>query len=222
MLNKLDFLKLMLESDVLKFGDFITKSGRSTPYFINTGNFKTGAHISKLADFYAKLVADHFESANVLFGPAYKGIPLSVATSISLFKNHNLNFNYCFNRKEAKDHGEGGNIIGHKLEKGDRLVIIEDVTTAGTSIYETMPILMDACKDISVVGLVISVDRMEKTKNGTNALNELKDKFGLEIYSIINIKEIVEILENNEINGKHYIDKEIKSKIYDYLAKYSF
>lgn len=221
MINKLDFIKLMIDSLVLKFGDFVTKSGRNSPYFINAGNFKNGEQISKLASFYAELIAKNFRDCNVLFGPAYKGISLAVATSMALYKEHKLTFNFCYNRKEAKDHGEGGSIIGHKLETNDRVVIIEDVTTAGTSIYETVPLLYGACKDIKIEGLVIAVDRMEQGINGTNAVNELKEKFGLKVFSIINVKEIIELLYNKPLNGTVYINEIQKSKIDEYLAKYS-
>ena len=166
---KQQFIEFMIECDVLTFGDFTTKSGRKTPFFINTGNYRTGAQMHALGSFYARSIIDSVgRNIDVLFGPAYKGIPLAVAAAIALSQEHGLDLAVCFNRKEAKDHGEGGSLVGHKPRAGDRVMIIEDVTTAGTSIRETVP-LLKASADILLAGLVVSVDRQERGK-GEKAL----------------------------------------------------
>jgi len=219
--NKLEFIELMLECEVLKFGSFITKSGRISPYFINTGNFNTGYSINKLASFYSNIINSNFPNATVLFGPAYKGISLVVASSMNLYSQYKKNINYCYNRKEVKDHGEGGNIVGYKLKDNDRIVILEDVITAGTSINETVPLLYKECKNIKIEGLIVAVDRMEKSQEGNNSLLELSQKYNLKITSIINIKEIIDLLHNKKINNTIYIDDEKKALIIDYLNKYS-
>jgi len=221
MTEKLDFIKLMLDCEVLKFGSFITKSGRTSPYFINTGNFNSGYSIQKLSSFYANIIYNNYKDATVLFGPAYKGISLVVGTSICLQNQYNKNINYCFNRKESKDHGEGGSLVGYKLKKNDRVVILEDVITAGTSINETVPILYKECKDIKIEGLIVAVDRMEKSQSGNNTLLELSQKYNLKISSIVNIEEIIELLYNNKINNTIYIDDDKKNSILEYLKKYS-
>lgn len=217
---KQEFIEFMIESDVLTFGDFVTKSGRRTPFFINTGNYKTGEQLRKLGEFYAKAIYEHFgKDFDVLFGPAYKGIPLSVAASIALSSLYDVNVSYCSNRKEIKDHGDKGILLGDKLKTGNKVVIIEDVTTAGTSIYETMPIIK-AQGDIDVIGLIISVDRMEKGKGDKTALVELKEQFGLDTHSIVTMEEVVEYLYNKKIDGKVLLNKEIKSRIDDYYKEY--
>jgi orotate phosphoribosyltransferase len=219
---KLDFIKLMLDCNVLKFGSFITKSKRTSPYFINTGNFKDGKSIYKLSRFYANLVYNNFQDSSVLFGPAYKGISLVIATALTLYKEYSLNYAFCYNRKELKDHGEGGNLIGHQLVKGEKVVILEDVITAGTSVNETIPLLYKSCEEIKISGLIVSVDRMEKSNDNNNALEEISKTYNLKVVSIVNILEIVELLFNKEINGKVYIDEQKKEDIYEYLNKYSY
>lgn len=217
---KKDFIEFMIESDVLKFGDFTTKSGRKTPFFINTGNYTSGEQLKKLGEFYSKAIRKNFtEEFNVLFGPAYKGIPLVVTTSMGLNSLYGLDISYCSNRKEMKDHGDKGILLGHSLKSGDRVLIVEDVTTAGTSIYETMPIL-ESFGNIDVVGLIISVDRMEKGKGEKSALVELKEKFGLNSVAIVTMEEVVEYLYNREINGRVLIDDLVKGKIEDYYSIY--
>ncbi len=217
---KKDFIEFMIESNVLTFGDFTTKSGRKTPFFINTGNYKTGKQLSKLGEFYAKAIHEHFnKDFDVLFGPAYKGIPLSVATTIALSNLYDIDVSYCSNRKEVKDHGDTGILLGEKLKVGQRIVIIEDVTTAGTSIYETIPIIK-AQGDIDVIGLIISVDRMERGKGDKAASYELKEAFGLNTYSIVTMSEVVAYLYNREINSKVIIDDEMKQRIEDYYKIY--
>ena len=217
---KEDFVKFMVRSGVLLFGDFTTKSGRKTPYFVNTGNYKTGAQAAKLGEYYARNIQEHVEGRiDALFGPAYKGIPLAVAAGISMNNLFDRDINYCFNRKEAKDHGEGGSMVGYKLKDGDRVLIVEDVITAGTAIRETLPILK-AAADIEIAGMVISVDRMEKGKGEKTAIQEVYEEFGIVTYPIVTVKEIIEILHNNPVDGKIYIDDEMKARMEAYMEQY--
>ena len=217
---KKQFIEFMIESNVLRFGEFVTKSGRQTPFFINTGNYTTGEQLSKLGDFYAEAINKHFgQNVDTLFGPAYKGIPLTVATSMSMNKLYNLNVEYCSNRKEVKDHGEGGILLGAKLDETKRVVIVEDVMTAGTSIYETAPILKSQGNP-QIQGLIISVDRMERGKGEKSAQSEIKEVFGITTYSIVTMKEVVDYLHNREINGTVHIDDAMKEKIDIYYEKY--
>ena len=217
---KKEFIEFMVQSNVITFGDFVTKSGRKTPFFINTGNFKTGAEMSRLGEFYAKAIKQYFEEGfEVLFGPAYKGIPLSVATVIALNSLFDIDVAYCSNRKEVKDHGDKGILMGGKPKDGDRVVIIEDVTTAGTSIHETMPIL-NAQGDVNVLGLIISVDRMERGTGEKSAFQELQQQYGLKTHAIVTMQEVVEYLHNKELEGKILIDDEMQKKIEEYYKIY--
>jgi orotate phosphoribosyltransferase len=217
---KKEFIEFMVDCGVLTFGDFVTKSGRRTPFFINTGNFKTGAQLKKLGEFYAKAINQYFSDGfEILFGPAYKGIPLSVAAIIALNGLYGMDAEYCSNRKEIKDHGDKGILMGGKPKDGDRIVIIEDVTTAGTSIHETMPILK-AQGDIRVIGLIISVDRMEKGAGDKSAFQELQEQYGLKAHAIVTMKEVVEHLHNRELNGYVLIDDGMKNKIEEYYKIY--
>ena len=217
---KEEFVKFMVRSGVLLFGDFTTKSGRKTPYFVNTGNYKTGAQAAKLGEYYARNIQEHVEGKiDALFGPAYKGIPLAVAAGISMSNLFDRDINYCFNRKEVKDHGEGGAMVGYKLHDGDRVLIVEDVITAGTAIRETLPILK-AAADIEIAGMVISVDRIEKGKGEKTAIQEVYEEFGIVTYPIVTVKEIIEILHNNPVDGKIYIDDEMKAKMEAYMEQY--
>ena len=217
---KKDFIEFMLECNVLTFGNFITKSGRKTPFFINTGNYKTGWQLSKLGGYYAEAIKENLGTDfDVLFGPAYKGIPLCVTTSISLSNLYDVDVSYCSNRKEIKDHGDTGILLGSKLKTGDKIVIIEDVTTAGTSIKETMPILK-AQGNIKVIGLIISVDRMERGQGTKSALTELQEAYGIKTCSIVTMGEVIEYLCNRRINGKVIIDHEIKQRIDEYYRLY--
>ena len=164
--SKIEFIEFMMSADVLRFGDFVTKSGRNTPYVVNTGNDKTGKQIATLAKFYSKMITETIgDKFDAMFGPAYKGIPLAAATAATLATEYDIDKPYFFNRKEKKDHGEGGNLVGYKPQDGDNVVIIEDVITAGTAIRETMPILFDAA-DVKVKDMFISVNRCEVGKNG--------------------------------------------------------
>ena len=188
---KREFIDFMTEVGVLTFGDFVTKSGRKTPYFINAGRYRTGWQMQRLGHFYTRAIQARLgQEFDVLFGPAYKGIPLVVTTSIALSSaGHDAAF--CFNRKEAKDHGEGGVLVGHQLQDGERVLIVEDVTTAGTSIRETVPILRNAAA-IELAGLVVSVDRCERGQGDRSALAEVGEEFGMPTFSIVNVYEIME------------------------------
>ena len=173
---KEEFIHFMIDCQVLKFGDFVTKSGRKTPFFVNTGFYRTGAQLAKLGEYYAKAINDKFGTDfDVLFGPAYKGIPLTVATTIAISKEYGKDIKYCSNRKEVKDHGDKGILLGSPMQDGDRAIIIEDVTTAGTSIHETYPIIK-AQGDVDVLGLVVSVDRMERGQGTKSALREISEQ----------------------------------------------
>jgi orotate phosphoribosyltransferase len=217
---KKEFIDFMIECNVLTFGDFITKSGRKTPFFVNTGNYQTGKQLKRLGEFYAEAIKENFEDDyDVLFGPAYKGIPLGVTTAIALSNSFDIDVRYCSNRKEIKDHGDKGILLGSKLNDGDKVLIVEDVTTAGTSIYETMPILKSA-GDVNVTGLIISVDRMERGQGEKSALVEIREKFGFKTCAIVTMAEVVEYLYNKEINGTILINDEIKDRIDDYYKQY--
>ena len=217
---KRKFIEFMAEAGVLTFGDFTTKSGRKTPYFINTGNYCTGGQIAELGDYYAECIHRNIpEAFDALFGPAYKGIPLSVAAAISLKRRFGTDVNYCFNRKESKDHGEGGNLVGYQPKDGDRIIIIEDVITAGTSIRETLPVLKAAAA-VRPVGLIISVDRMERGSGSKTPIAEIWEEFGIKTYPIVNVREIIDTLYNREVGGKIYLDDEKKAEMEAYLEKY--
>ena len=217
---KKEFIEFMVRAGVLTFGDFTTKSGRKTPYFVNTGNYKTGYQASKLGEFYAKCIEENIkEEIDALFGPAYKGIPLSVATAIALSNTFNKDLNYCFNRKEAKDHGEGGTMVGYKLQDHDKVLIIEDVITAGTAIRECFPILQ-AAANVDIKGLIISVDRMERGQQNKTAIQEIEEEFGIKTYPIVTVREVIDTLHNVEIDGKVYIDDIMKARMEAYLEEY--
>lgn len=215
-----EFIEFMIDCDVLKFGDFVTKSGRNTPFFVNTGFYRTGAQLAKLGEYYAKAIAEAFGTDfDVLFGPAYKGIPLSVAAAMQLHNLYGAEVKYCSNRKEVKDHGDRGILLGSPLKDGDRTVIIEDVTTAGTSIRETLPIIR-AQGDIKVIGLVVSVDRMERGETEKSALREIREKYGIPTASIVTMADVVEHLYGKPYRGKVIIDDAMKSSIDAYFEKY--
>jgi len=190
MRSKNDFVDFMEDAGVLTFGDFTTKSGRKTPYFVNTGNYKTGMHISILGDYYADLIVSSGEKFNALYGPAYKGITLVAAAASSLYRNHGIDTPYFFNRKEAKDHGEGGSLIGYKPKDGDNIIIIEDVVTAGTAVRESLQ-LLSTVADVKVTALFVSVDRMERGTGERSTLDELNTEHGINVYTIINARDII-------------------------------
>ena len=217
---KKEFIEFMVDCNVLKFGDFVTKSGRKTPFFVNTGFYRTGAQLRRLGAYYAEAIRDKFGlDFDVLFGPAYKGIPLSVAAAIAVSEKFDRDIRYCSNRKEVKDHGDKGILLGSPINDGDKVVIIEDVTTAGTSIEETLPIIK-AQGDVTPVGLVVSVDRMERGKGEKSALAEIEEKYGLQTTAIVTMAEVVEHLYNREYKGKVIIDDTLKAAIDAYYEQY--
>lgn len=210
----------MIDCEVLRFGDFVTKSGRKTPFFVNTGFYRTGAQLRKLGEYYAKAIENTFGTDfDVLFGPAYKGIPLSVAASMALSEHYGADIRYCSNRKEVKDHGDKGILLGGPIGDGDRVVIIEDVTTAGTSIHETLPIIR-AQGDVNVLGLVVSVDRMERGQGEKSALKEIEEQFGFKTTAIVTMADVVEHLYNKEYKGRVVIDDKLKAAIDAYYEQY--
>jgi orotate phosphoribosyltransferase len=216
MLNKDEFVHFLANTGALRFGDFITKSGRKTPYFINTGEFRTGQSLSTLASFYADAFVEHFKNkAENLFGPAYKGIPLCAATAMKLSDAHNINLSFTYNRKEAKDHGEGGTLVGYTYKEKTNVVIIEDVITAGTSVNETMETLK-CIPNVNVVGLLISVDRRERIENGLSAMQIVSEKYNIETHSIININDIIEFLTKEENRKKINAPEDILERVYNY------
>jgi len=213
-------IELMVRSDVLRFGDFTAKSGRKTPYFVDAGRYRSGAQISQLARFYAQAIRDAFAGQyDVLFGPAYKGIPLVTATAMALHDDHGEDVGFCFNRKEAKDHGEGGVLVGHHLRDGDRVVIVEDVTTAGTSIRETVPLLQAAAK-VKLVGLVVAVDRMERGLGDKSALREVAETYGVKTVAIVTIDDIMQYLRGRAIDGKVVLTEELHARLTAYRSQY--
>ncbi|MDR0852518.1 MAG: orotate phosphoribosyltransferase [Clostridiales Family XIII bacterium] len=222
---QLDFIETMVRAGVLKFGNFVTKSGRQSPYFINTGEFKTGAQIGKLGEFYAACIADKIEKGelakdiDVIFGPAYKGIPLAVSTAIALARDYGINAGYCFNRKETKDHGEGGNLVGAKLKDGDKVIVIDDVITAGTAIREAIPIITGTA-NVEIAGLVISVDRMERGQGAVSAVEEVRRDLGIKVFPIVTVQDILSELDGREIDGALILTAECKASLIQYMAKY--
>lgn len=217
---KKEFIEFMVDCDVLKFGDFTLKSGRKSPFFMNAGAYVTGSQLMKLGEYYAKAIHDNYgDDFDVLFGPAYKGIPLSVATVMAFSKLYGKEIRYCSNRKEVKDHGDTGILLGSKIKDGDKVVIIEDVTTSGKSIEETFPIIR-AQGDVEILGLMVSLNRMERGKGDKGALDEIKEKYGFDANAIVNMEEVVEHLYNKEVNGKVCINDEIKSRIDEYYKEY--
>ena len=220
---KQEFIEFMIDCEVLKFGDFVTKSGRNTPFFVNTGFYRTGSQLRRLGQYYARAVKEAFGlDFDVLFGPAYKGIPLSVAAAIAYSELYGREIRYCSNRKEVKDHGDVGILLGSKLKDGDRVVIIEDVTTSGKSIEETFPVVMAQAK-VEIRGLMVSLNRMEKGPGGTvSALEEIRANYGFEAHAIITMKDVVEHLYNRPYNGQIYIDDTIKAALDEYYKQYGW
>ena len=190
MADRNEFISFMTGAGVLTFGDFVTKSGRKTPYFINTGNYRTGSQISRLGDWYARTIAESGEEFDALFGPAYKGIPLAAAAASSLFREYGRDVPYCFNRKEVKDHGEGGGIVGYRPKDGDSIAIVEDVVTAGTAVRESLAFLAGVA-DVKVTALFVSVDRMERGTGTLSALDELRESLGIRVHPIITVRDII-------------------------------
>ncbi len=219
---KQEFIEFMVASDVLKFGDFTLKSGRKSPFFMNAGAYVTGSQLKKLGEYYAKAIYDKYgDDFDVLFGPAYKGIPLAVVTAIAFSELYKKEIRYCSDRKEDKDHGaDKGAFLGSKLQDGDRVVMIEDVTTSGKSMEETVPKVKGAA-DVTIVGLMVSLDRMEVGKGGEKkALDEVKDLYGFETNAIVTMAEVTEYLYNRECRGRVVIDDTLKAAIDEYYKQY--
>ena len=213
--KKKEFIEFMMESDVLRFGDFVTKSGRNTPYFVNTGNFRTGKQIATLGKFYAALIKKNCgDNFDCMFGPAYKGIPLATAAAGALYNEYKIDKPYFFNRKEEKDHGEGGSLVGYKPQDGDKVIIIEDVITAGTAVRETMPILKNAA-NVEVKDMFISVNRCEVGQNPEKTtIMEVMEDFGINVQAIITVQDIYEYLKQDGSYG------DILTKMKEYMDTY--
>ena len=219
---KSEFIQFMVDSKVLKFGEFTLKSGRKSPFFMNAGGYVTGSQLRKLGEYYAKAIHDKYgDDFDVLFGPAYKGIPLAVVTAIAYSDLYGKEVRYCSDRKEEKDHGaDKGSFLGSKLQDGDRVIMIEDVTTSGKSMEETVPKVKGAA-DVTIVGLMVSLNRMEVGKGGEKcALDEVKDLYGFETAAIVDMSEVVECLYNKEVNGEVLIDDTLKAAIDAYYEQY--
>ncbi len=217
---KQEFIEFMVDSGVLKFGDFTLKSGRKSPFFMNAGGYVTGTQLRRLGQYYAKAIHENYgEDFDVLFGPAYKGIPLSVATTIAFSELYGKEIRYCSNRKEVKDHGDTGILLGSGMKDGDKVVIIEDVTTSGKSIEETFPIIQ-AQADVEIIGLMVSLNRMEKGKGEKSALEEIKETYGFDANAIVTMAEVTEYLYNRSYKGQIVIDDEMKAAIDAYYEIY--
>ena len=218
---KQEFIEFMVESNVLKFGDFTLKSGRKSPFFMNAGAYVTGSQLKRLGEYYARAIHENYgDDFDILFGPAYKGIPLSVTTAIAYSELYGRQIRYSSNRKEEKDHGDAGILLGSGMKDGDRVVMIEDVTTSGKSIEETFPILK-AQGDVAVVGLMVSLDRMEVGLGGKlPALCEITEKYGIAANAIVTMAEVTEHLYNREVCGRVVIDDTIKAAIDEYYKTY--
>lgn len=207
MTYKQQFIKFMVENGVLRFGEFTLKSGRKAPYFINTGNYKSGAQLSKLGEYYAQCIEDNGIVADTLVGPAYKGIPLAVTTAVSLYTKFGKDMNYCFDRKEVKDHGEGGLFVGKQLTDGEKVILIEDVMTSGKALREMLPKLKQTA-NVEIAGMVISVDRMERgLESNLSAVQEVYKEFGVKVCSIVTMADIISAIEDGIIEGKEYLGK---------------
>ncbi len=218
---KQEFIEFMVDSQVLKFGQFTLKSGRKSPFFMNAGAYVTGTQLRKLGEYYARAIHDNFgDDFDILFGPAYKGIPLSVAAAMAYSELYGRDIRYCSNRKEVKDHGDVGILLGSSIKDGDRIVIIEDVTTSGKSIEETVPIIQ-AQGNVEIKGLMVSLNRMEKGLGGRlSALDEIREKYGFEAHSIVTMRDVTEYLYNKPYKGQIYIDDTLKAAIDEYYAVY--
>ncbi len=217
---KKEFIEFMVEAKVLSFGEFTLKSGRKSPFFMNAGAYVTGTQLRRLGEYYAKAIHNQYgDDFDVLFGPAYKGIPLSVATTMAYSELYGKEIRYCSNRKEVKDHGDIGILLGSSLKDGDRVVIIEDVTTSGKSIEETFPIIQAQAR-VSIRGLMVSLNRCERGKGEKSALEEIKELYGFETNAIVSMYEVVEYLYNRPCQGNILIDDAMKQAIDEYYARY--
>ena len=216
---KEQFIRFLAECGVLKFGTFKLKSGRIAPYFLNAGEYKTGAQIKRLGEFYADCIVNSGVQADVLFGPAYKGIPLAISASVALYEKYGKNVGFCFDRKEVKDHGEGGMFVGTQPKDGEKVVIIEDVMTSGKALKEVLPKLRGAAK-VDVTGMIITVDRMEKALDSDrSAVQQAYAEEGVKVYSIVTIQDIIAALEAGIIDGREHVPA-IRAYLEEYGAKY--
>ena len=204
MTYKQKFIRFMVQNEVLCFGDFMLKSGRKAPYFINAGKYRTGSQIAELGEYYAACYLEHGVVADTLVGPAYKGIPLAVSTAVALAKNHGVDVGFCFDRKEVKDHGEGGMFVGQALRGGDKVAIIEDVMTSGKALREILPKLKQEA-DVRIEAMIISVDGQEKGTGEKSAVQEAYDEFGVKVYSIVTMQDIIDAIEDGTIEGREYL-----------------
>ncbi|MBE5868660.1 MAG: orotate phosphoribosyltransferase [Lachnospiraceae bacterium] len=219
---KQEFIEFMVDSQVLKFGDFTLKSGRKSPFFMNAGGYVTGSQLRKLGEYYAKAIHECYgDDFDVLFGPAYKGIPISVVTAVAYSQLYGKEVRYCSDRKEEKDHGaDKGGFLGTKLQDGDRVIMIEDVTTSGKSMEETVPKVKGAA-DVKILGLMVSLNRMEVGQGGQmSALDEIRERYGFETNAIVTMAEVTEYLYNRPYKGKVYIDDTLKGAIDAYYEQY--
>ena len=221
---KTEVIEFMVRAGVLTFGDFTTKSGRKTPYFINTGNYRTGAQTDALGRYYAACIHENLNTAggaDTLFGPAYKGIPLAVSAAGALYREYGVDMPYCFNRKEQKDHGEGGIMVGYQPQDGDRIAIIEDVVTAGTAVRESLALFQALpAKNLRVTALFVSVDRMERGTGTRSALQELESDYGIRVFPLVTVREIMDHLHNRPVDGRIRIDDTTRAAMERYLAQY--
>ena len=212
---KKEFIEFLLETNALKFGDFTLKSGRKSPFFMNAGLYITGSQLTRLGEFYAKAIHNTYgDDFDVIFGPAYKGIPISVATTMAYSRLFGKEVRYCSNRKEAKDHGDAGILLGSPIKDGDRVVVVEDVTTSGKSMEETIPIVK-AQGDVEIIGLMVSLNRCERGKGDKSALEEIKDIYGFETNAIVSMNEIIDYLVE-----KKAIDDELLGRLNAYYDEY--
>ena len=218
---KQEFIEFMVDCQALKFGDFTLKSGRKSPYFMNAGAYVTGSQLKKLGEYYAKAIHDVYgDDFDVLFGPAYKGIPIGVVTAVAYSELYGKEVRYCSDRKEEKDHGaDKGSFLGSNLKDGDRVIMIEDVTTSGKSMEETVPKVKGAA-NVEIKGLMVSLNRMEKGTGDKSALDEIKERYGFDTAAIVNMAEVTEHLHNNPYKGQVIIDDTLKAAIDAYYEQY--
>lgn len=217
---KKEFIEFMMSADVLRFGEFKTKSGRLSPYFVNTGNYKTGAQISTLGKFYAQCIMENCkDNFDAMFGPAYKGIPLATSAAGALARDYGVDKPYFFNRKEVKDHGEGGFMVGYQPQAGDVIAIVEDVVTAGTAVRESIA-LFEKVAPVKISSLFVSVDRMERGSGSCSTLDELRQEYGIDVHPIVTVRDIIDFLHERPIDGKVYIDQAMKERMEAYLRQY--
>ncbi len=217
---KKEFAEFLVRANALQFGEFILKSGRKSPYFFNSSKFNNGPLIEKLGSYYALAIKEHVPECNLIFGPAYKGIPLCIATSTALSKEHNKNIGYFFNRKEKKTHGDQGTLVGQTPLSTDSIVMVDDVITDGLTKIESVELIRELC-NVEFAGVLVSLDRMEKNSQGNNAIAEFQQKTGVTVWSIINIREVISFLKNREIDGKVMLDESTHQNIESYLAEHS-